>query len=210
MHSFALRVNFWKLLLKLVSVLIYEWNNEGGTLLPFFCCHDLFQLGQGEHSYRQRGSIASSSHSSLVPRKGSRVPPSLFHSSIRTETLGSLLFKALWKLFSTMEAKVYEGQTKEYCRGRCVGAQNRHVFHVTLGLIAVPAILWFGCVVPWYINLALEGYPYAILVPIFSVYLAINTLVALFLCSYTDPGILPRGDHPQEGKVTLSTRKLSI
>ena len=92
MHSFALRVNFWKLLLKLVSVLIYEWNNEGGTLLPFFCCHDLFQLGQGEHSYRQWGSIASSSHSILS---------------------SCCWFHEKEVLFSAMEAKVSPKQRKK-------------------------------------------------------------------------------------------------
>jgi hypothetical protein len=93
-----------------------------------------------------------------------------------------------------MEAKEYEGRTVEYCSGRLVSSADRGIFYGTLVLILIPALAWFGFVCPWYVRLALvDGLMYALLVPTFSLFLAAHTLVALFLCAFTDPGILPRG-----------------
>jgi len=84
---------------------------------------------------------------------------------------------ALWK--------VWPGKNKFYCGGKLVTSKDSGPYYGTVGLIAVPIVLFwvFTCVS----LTAVTAIPFPV-----SILLVIFTFASLFKTAFTDPGILPR------------------
>jgi len=82
--------------------------------------------------------------------------------------------------------EVWPGKNKFYCRGRLVTAKETEGFYATLGMTIVPSVLfWVFTCVPL---LPVTPVPFII-----SLYTTITMMSSLYVASFMDPGILPRG-----------------
>ncbi|KAL6075702.1 Actin-related protein 3B [Balamuthia mandrillaris] len=89
----------------------------------------------------------------------------------------------------------YQGNSRSYCSGKLVSGPDRQAFYLTLLLIFVPLVLFYGFVCPWYIwRSALWG----CLLLLFMLWSTGVTLSSFFLVSFMDPGILPRRNFDEE------------
>jgi len=73
-----------------------------------------------------------------------------------------------------------------YCDGRFISGPDRNLFYVSIVLILIPSILFISLICPYLITHLSPA------VLVFFLYTMITCITSLCVCSFMDPGIIPR------------------